>query len=309
MDWRAVLIDRWPYKLSAFVLAVLLWFNVSANQDRTEQSVATELRFQMPDAGWVPVEMPGEVRTTFRGRLGDILTLPGDVVIRHAIEEIDDSVVVVDLDPSMVQYDRRLNVQPINVRPSRVEIRFQPVAERRVPVTIDVSATAADGFTLVGQPIVEPESVTVTGARSEVETLGHVETEPVSLEGLDASITRQLPVRLPEESGTLEVEPAQVLATLRVDSLVERRLRVPLLAVGAAAEAVSLSPAEVEVILRGPASEVSELTVREMSASVRVDEAPTDETRRPVEVSLPPDVSATAEVAPRVITVAPIGGS
>lgn len=305
MDWRAALIDNWPYKVAAFVLALLLWFNVSANQDRMEQGVTTALQFEFPEDGWVPVDVPAEVRTTFRGRLGDILTLPGDVVIRYAFDEIGDSVVTVDLDPSMVQYDRRLNVQPVSVRPSEIELRFQPLEERRVPVTIDVSATAADGFTLVGRPIVEPESVTVRGARNEVQTVSHVETEPVTLEGLGASTTRQLPVLTPSELRTLEVQPEQVLATLRVDSLVERRLRVPLRAVGAGAGGVTLSPREVEVILRGPSAEVSELTVRDMSATVRVDEVPESEARRRVEVTLPEDVSATAEVSPAAISVVP----
>lgn len=305
MDWRAILIDNWPYKVAALALAVLLWFNVSANQDRMEQGVTTTLQFEFPDDGWIPVDVPGEVRTTFRGRLGDILALPGDVAIRHAIDEIGDSVVTVDLQPDMVQYDRRLNVQPVSVRPSEVELRFQPLEERRVPVTIDVSATAADGFTIVGRPIVEPESVTVRGARGEVETVSHVETEPVTLEGLDESTTRQLAVRTPSELRTLSVQPDQVLATLRVDSLVERRLRVPLRAVGPAAGGVTLSPSEVEVILRGPSAEVSELTVREMAATVRVDEVPASEARRMVEVTLPEDISATAEVSPPAITVVP----
>ncbi len=309
MDWRAALIDNWPYKVAALALAVLLWFNVSADQDRTEQSVTTALQFQFPDEGWVPVEVPTEVRTTFRGRLGDILGLPGDVAIRHTIDEVGDSVVTVDLDPSMVHFDRRLNVQPVNVRPSSVEVRFDRIAEKRVPVTIDVSATAADGFTIVGAPIVEPETVTVRGARGEVETVSHVETEPVALDGLEASTTRQLELRTPGELETLGLEPDHVLATLRVDSLVERRFWVSLRAVGPGAAGVTLSPPAVELILRGPSGEVDDLSVREMSATVRVDAVPEEVARRPVEVSLPEGVSATAEVSPTAVRVIPGGAA
>lgn len=307
MDWKSALLDNWPYKAAALVLAVLLWFNVSADQDRTEQTVTTLLVFEFTDEEWIPVETPREVRTTFRGRLGDILALPGDVAIRRTIEAVEDSVVTVDLDPSMVEYDRRLAVQPVAVRPSRVEIRLQPRAAKRVPVAIDLTAAPADGHTILGDPVIEPESVTVRGARGEVEAVTYVETEPVAIEGLAASTTRQVAIRTPEGRGTLSVEPDRVLATLRVDSLAERRFRVGLRAVGPAASEVSLSPAEVEVILRGAATELSGLSVREMTATVYVEEPPEGEARRPVEVTLPEGVSATAEVVPASVTLRPAG--
>lgn len=307
MDWKAALRDNWPYKVAALVLAVLLWFNVSADRDRMEQSVTTRLEFEFTDEAWVPVEVPREARTTFRGRLGDILALPGDVTIRHAVGEVDDSVVTVALDPSMVEYDRRLGVQPVAVRPSRVELRFQPRAEKRVPIAIDLTATAAEGYTILGEPVVEPESVTVRGAREEVEAVVHVETEPVTMEGIEAPTTRELAVRTPPGGSTLTVEPERVLVTLRVDSLAERRLRVRLQAVGPAADRVSLSPAEVEVVLRGPASELRDLSVREMTAYVRVEEVPEREVRRPVEVRLPEGVYVTAAVSPAAVTLRPTG--
>lgn len=306
MDWKGALVDNWPYKVAALALAVLLWFNVSANQDRMEQSVTTRLEFDVQDREWVALEAPREVRTVFRGRLGDLLGLPGDAVIRHTIEGVTDSVMTVVLDPSMVDYDRRLDVQPLSVRPSRVEIRFQRIVEKAVPVTVDISARPAEGFTLVGAPIVQPETVTVRGARDEVDAVSHVETEPVSLEGLERSATRQLPVLIPSDLESLSVEPEQVLATLRVDSLVERRLRVRLRAVGTAAAGVALSPDGVEVILRGPGAVVGDLEVRDLTASVRVDAVPDGEQRLPVRVSLPEGVPVTAEASPAAVTVTPV---
>lgn len=309
MDWKGAVVDNWPYKVAALILAVLLWFNVSADQVRTEQSVTTRLEFDVRDPEWIAVEAPQEVITMFRGRLGDIFDLPVNrPVIRHRIDEVTDSVMTIQLNPSRVQYDPRLSVQPVAVRPSRVELRFQPVAEKRVPVTIDLSATPADGFTIVGMPIVEPESVLVRGARDEVEAVSHVETEAVTAEGLEESATRQLPIRTPSDLATLSVSPERVLATLRVDSLVERRWRVRLRAVGPGASGVSLSPSTVEVVLRGPRAVVEELSVRELTASVEIGDAVDGERRLPVEVVLPEGVEATAEASPATVTVTPVAG-
>lgn len=306
MDWKAAFQENWPYKVAALVLAVLVWFSVTADQGRTEQSVSTRLEIDQRDEEWVLVDGRREVRVTFRGRLGDIFDLPANrPVIRYTIDEVTDSVVTIDLDPSMVSYDRSLSVQPVSVRPSRVELRFARVAEKRVPITIDLSVSVAQGFTLLSTPIVQPETVTVRGAEAEVASVLYLETEPVAAENLEESTTRQLPIRIPPELVTVRIRPPQVLATIRVDSLVERRLGVRLQPTGAAAAAVSLTPDEVVVIFRGPRSVVEELTVRETTASVRVDEVPEGEIQLPVEVSLPEAVEATAEASPASVTVAP----
>lgn len=306
MDWKAAFRQNWPYKVAALVLALLLWFNVSADEDRTEQPVSTRLEFDFRDERWVAVDVPEEVRTIFRGRLRDIFELPASrPVIRRTIESVEDSVVRVELDPGMVQFDRRLSVQAVSVRPSEVQLRFEPVEEKRVPVTIDLTAAAAPGFTVVGNPIVQPESVTVRGARSQVAAISHLATEPVTLRDLREPTTRQLPLERPEGLERLAVEPAQVLATLRVDTLVERRLRVRVRAVGEGAEGVSLSPADVEVRLRGPRGVLAAVTPEDVTATVELLRAPAGRERLPVTVYLAPGVWATAEPVPPLVLVSP----
>ena len=56
------------------MLAVLLWFNVTAGERRDEQ-VRTRLEFEVADSMWVPIQLPAEVTTIFQGRRSDVQRL------------------------------------------------------------------------------------------------------------------------------------------------------------------------------------------------------------------------------------------
>ncbi len=56
------------------MLAVLLWFTVTAGERRDEQ-VRTRLEFEVADSVWVPIQLPAEVTTIFQGRRSDIQRL------------------------------------------------------------------------------------------------------------------------------------------------------------------------------------------------------------------------------------------
>lgn len=312
MDWRSAVTDNWPYKLAALALAVLLWFNVTADEQRQEQGVATRLEFSVEDENWVPLDLPDEVVTTFAGRRGDLFAfaLPGNrPVIRKEILEVADSVVRVPLSPGDVMYDRQLDVRAISVRPSEVRLSFEPMTFRQVPVTIDLEASAADGYTIVGSPVVQPESVVVRGARSEVASVSHAETERVALDELEATVTRQIPLESPAGLATITLDPSQVLLTLEVDALAERRFRVPLEASGPGADAVRLRPDSVNVTVRGGRSTLRDLEAGDISALAVVPDDLEGERRIQIQVRLQEGVDATATAEPSTATAAPPVGT
>lgn len=308
IDWRGAVRDNWPYKLAAAALAVLLWFNVSAEEQRQEQPVPTRLELIVQDTSWVAVNPPDEVTTTFQGRRGDFFAfaLRGNrPVLRKEIRQVTDSAMRVQLSPGEVAFDRQLDVRPVAVRPSEVRLSLEPLTFRRVPVLVELEASAAEGFTLVGPPTVEPESVTVRGARSEVGSVQQVETEPVSLDGLQQTVTRQLPVRLPDGLSTIGLEPDQVLVTLEVDSLRERLLSVPVVLAGPGADGARPEPERVEVTLRGARSALAELPPEAVTAVAFVADRPSEARRVVLEVRLPDGLTVTAVAEPDSVTVTP----
>lgn len=296
MSFRSAILDKWPYKLAAVVLSILLWLNVTADQQRQDQPMRTRVEFEVPDTTWSLREAPNEVRTVFQGRQGDLIAMV-EPVLRKVIDPITDSVMEVELAVEDVSFDRSLSVRPTAVVPQRVAVHLERRVDRRVPVVARVGARAAEGF-VVSRTVVQPDSVTLYGPGSVLDGMLHVETSPLQLGELRVSTSRQADVVLPQDLASVEVSPNTVLVSIEVDSLIARRLQVPVHAVGQGADAVSLEPSRVWVTVTGAASAVGTLTAADLVATVQVDVVPAEERTFEVAVQLPAGLSATRSVEP-----------
>lgn len=304
MDWRSVFVENWPYKIAALALSVLLWFNVTADEERQDQAVPTALEFEIRDSAWVALSPLTEVTTLFQGRRREIFALLNEPVLRIVIDEVTDSVMRIPLSPGDVIVPGDLSVLAISVRPSEVELRLDTVISRTVPITADVTASAASGFALQSH-IVQPDRVTITGARTEVASISGLRTIRSDEGEVDRSVRRQLAVSLPSGVATLSVAPTLVMVTVQVDSLIERRLRVPIVAVGTT-QSVEIVPDSVTAVLAGAASLVRPISAEEVRAIVNVQELLDGARSLPVEVLLPEAMSTvTATSEPPIVTVAP----
>lgn len=304
MDWRAAVVENWPYKIAALALTVLLWLNVSVEQGN-EFPLSTAVQLEVRDTAWVAVEMdPDRVTTTFRGQRG--LFLPDNPVIRHVLDSVTGPSMEIELSPRMVRgFDPEMNLTPVSVRPQTVEVSLEPRVSRRLPVEPRLELSAGPGHAVLRPVLLQPDSVTVRGAESEVSSLSSFPTEQASLEDLRRTVTRELQLQPPEGLDNLSWEPATIMATAEVDSLMERSLRRPLGVRGARAAGVSASPDSVTVRLRGPASVVRPLEPEAVSAYVEVDSLPGSERTVPVRVDIERVQQVTAVSEPSRATVRP----
>lgn len=306
MNVRAAILENWPYKAAAVTLSVLLWFNVTADQERPDQSVATRLEFIVSDTLWTLLEAPTQVTTTFQGRRGDIFTLFGEPFIQKAIEEVTDSIMEIELSPTDVMYDRTLSVRPMAVSPSRVTVRFERRAERTVSVVPLTSIEPAEGF-VRGRLLIEPESVKVRGGASALGAVQAVQTEQLVVAAADTTVTRQLDIQIPPELEGIQVDPERVLLTAEIDSLVERAVTVAVRAIGGGAAGVVLAPDSVEVRVRGARQDVDTMTPADVRATVRIDSELGEVQTYRVALELTRDIAATATAFPARVTAAPAG--
>lgn len=310
MNWKSLFLSNWPYKLAALVLALLLWFSVSS-EERLDYAVPTDVQVEVRDSSWVLVSGPEEVQTYFQTQRGEAmgLTFGNETVIRIVVDSVEGPTRRVELRPEMVEFNRQLNARPMEVRPAEITLELEPRQERRLPVRAELEAAAAEGFTILRPVLLQPESVTVTGAESEVASMTDVPTERVELEDLRSSFARELTLRPPSGVPTVSVDPRAVLATVEVDSLVERAFRRPLGLSGAAASGAVSPRDSVDVVVRGARGSLMDLTAEDVVAEVTVDSLPAGGASFQVRVRLPDGLSATASASPSEVTLRPSGAS
>jgi len=299
--------DNWPYKLAAIFIAFLLWLDLTAGE-RQSQEITTRLIIEVQDSAWVLVDAPDEVNTTFQGRNRDLLALiTGDPEVRIGIREVTGSVMRVALDPDQVVYDRALGARATLVVPTSVELGFEQLTERRVPVVPDMVTVPAMGFTVMRPLLVEPDSVTVRGGVSDVEPIRQVVTRRVSLEDLRHAVMRDVPLEIPVGARSIALDPPSVLVTVPVDSLVVREIRLPVRATGAAADRVLIQPDSVDVVVRGASKAVQRQIDSITWAIVRVETIPSGPQLTPVELDMATGGFVSAAARPEEVTVRPEG--
>ncbi len=307
MTWQSLFRDHWRYKVAAIFIVFLLWLDLTAGE-RQSQEIVTRLFIDVQDTAWVLLDAPDEVVTTFQGRNRDLLAvISNGPELRLGIREVTGPAMRVALDPDQVSYDRELGVRATLVVPTAVELQLEQLAERRVPVVPDLVTVPAMGFTVLRPLLVEPDSVTIRGGASQLESLHQVVTRRVSLEELEHTIMSDVLLEVPAGTRGVEIDPPSVLVTVPVDSLVVRQIRLPIQATGAAASAVSVQPDSVDVVVRGAAAAVRRQLQAVTRATVQVDVVPAGPRLAPVVVELSAGGFVSVSPRPAEVTVRPEG--
>ncbi len=296
-----MVLENWPYKVAALLLGLLLWVNVAVEAP-AERPLDVAVEWVVPDSEYVLVDAPETVGVVFQGPGSEILTVAtARPRVRYVLDSIAAGTRSVRISPDSVRYPRSAAVRVTGIRPDRVELTLERRTRARLPVQPDLRVTPAPGFQAVGTPEVEPDSVTVLGADSEVRSLTALTTERAELSDLRGTRRVDLTVRIPEALGSLEVRPQIVLATIRVDTVVERRYRVPVSDTsGLLDEGLIPVPDSVAVLVRGPESLIRSLAESALRAVLEAS-PPTGAGRSvPVSVILP-DTVLSASADPPVV--------
>ncbi len=115
---------------------------------------------------------------------------------------------VFEVDVSRIELPRGATV--VSRSPASIEVEFERRGRKAVRVRPDLEGQPADGY-LITSVEIDPPRVWLTGARRDVLRLTEVVTETIDVEGLAASVERQVRLSLGsdqvwrEEQGTVEV--------------------------------------------------------------------------------------------------------
>jgi hypothetical protein len=224
---RGWLFDHIGLKLVSLLLAVLVYLYVYTEREARLTLAfpvqVTGLADTLALAGRVPAAVEAEVSGSGRQLLRlkffppslvvDFTGVgPGRVTRRIGVAELP----LPSANPPRVQ--RMLG-------PEAMTFRVEPRLERRLPVRAAVAGQPARGHAWSGVVLSEPESVLVSGPRSEVLALAAVDLGAVRLEGRrDTVVSEQAPRSL---GPAFRVEPARVRIRVPIEPAVTQRLRAP----------------------------------------------------------------------------------
>jgi hypothetical protein len=204
---RATFTERLELKGTAIVLAVVLWFMVSA-RETTEEIVGVRFAPQL-DSSLALREPPRGVSALVIGRRGELMKLMANApIIRRPIDDEVPDTLSLDLRPGDVELPPNVDARVSDVQPRRITLYFQSDLTRLVPVRPSTE-TPGDGPARGATVRFEPESVRVAGPRRAVARIAAVHPVRNAVPGRDSGTFL---VTLDTAELGVRVRPARVMA-------------------------------------------------------------------------------------------------
>jgi hypothetical protein len=286
-------------KLLALVVAALVWFNASG-QEQVVRTRTVPLVFQgLPDSLAVATPLPetAELRvvasrrqlvTTGFRRVSVVTDLSGFGPGRHRVSFGPDAIRGLGLVPGAAQV----------TSPDHVDFEVEPMAIRRVQVSLATSGELPHSVVPVeGGVTIEPAWVTIRGPASMLERVQHVSTRALDLTKVRDTVQRD--IALDVDRRIFTCDPARVNLTMRVSARGERVLAnvPPTVLLDSDKMEVEIQPRAVSLTLEGPAAVLDTLSSGDVSVLLSLAGRPPATYRMSPEVILPPGVRLTATSA------------
>lgn len=187
--------SNWPLKVLSVVLALVLWFVVSAPRRESvyERAYAVPLTLVgMPRDLVITTPVPDTVSVRLRGRASDLRSLSSS-----NLEVPLDLRTVVPGDITITIRPQAINVPPevevVSLDPGRVRFRVEEVRQKVVPIRPFLVGQPPAGYT-VGDVTIDPDHALVSGPTSQIRNLSEVATERVIMTGRTATFVQKVAV-------------------------------------------------------------------------------------------------------------------
>ncbi len=215
--------DNYKIKLIAFIFAVFIWFFVVTENEYEEVIEIPVATVNLPANKVILNDLPPAVKIRVKGTGKDLIALG---LGRNAR---------VELDLSGVERSKKFAVEPRNVflsrpsgaifteeviMPDSILVVLDEFFSRRLPVVSRVVLSPAPGYTAVGEILLSPDSVVVSGPRSVVAQVQEVFTVEQSFGQLQADL-KAIVELAPLPSARLTSSSARTDVYLNIQQLVE----------------------------------------------------------------------------------------
>lgn len=294
------IVDSWPLKLTALVLAAILWAAVAA-QEETTQLVSVQLDVQLPD-GRALMSEPPPVQALYSGTAREIIKLYAQPpVIRKTLPDtISGSQYTLELTLGELLAPDGAAVRAQRIEPRFVTVHLDDVIEKEVRVIEQVTIHLDSGYHILEQLTISPERITIRGPQAQVEGIEAVFTVPLELEHVRDPIRRSLAIDT-SALGTVQLSQTSVQMFADIDALSERILMGVPVTIRTDREGRWVTdPAAVLVTVRGRTTRVNGLTPDSVQVHAVVHPDVSDSV---VSLQVTPPLNVTAWASPESVVV------
>jgi YbbR domain-containing protein len=301
---------NWALRLGAILLATVLYTGLVLGQNVREWrgEVPVE-RIRQPANVTLINEIPPVTLIRYRAPI-DVLLSPtlfaANVDLSGVAPVAGGPPIAVPV--TLVSLDQR--VQIVDFQPREVRVQLDPVAERTLPITVELG-TVPEGVT-VGSPQIEPSAVMLRGASSRVEAVSQVVAR-VSIDAAALNVDRDVELVAVDGNGNpvpgVDMDPQRARVRVAVArELANRTLPVVPVLTGAPAAGFRIVAISVEPLIVTVSGEAATIGALESAPTEAISvEGRTTDLEAIVNLDLPDGVTVIGSVQVRVVlTIDPL---
>ncbi|MCX7833106.1 MAG: CdaR family protein [Ignavibacteria bacterium] len=254
----------------SFIFALAIWLYISLSDNYiVNLSIPIDLKLSQKQA--LASELPNTIEISLKGKGWDLLT----VMLGHK------PVYILDLS----NYKRNIKISPLsdlkniigipehitvlNVYPDTLDIIFDNITEKYLKVKNNLIVVPKEGYIIVGNPRIEPDSVKVYGASSIIMKLKSIPTVSLTIENVSQKFTRVVNLK-DTLTNLIQIEPKTVTISYNIELLAERKLEgIDVFVTNLPSDKeVVIIPPKIDLIFRGGVNQLSKLSNDDVNVSI-----------------------------------------
>lgn len=306
MKIKTIFLNNSGIKILSLFLAIISWYAVRETISFEVIIPDIPLEIQIAEGWAVLQQSTNVVIVAFRGSQEDIRLLDKKQI--KAVVDLRTNSVAGSVDVPVLPRNIHgvRGVRTVRVEPGHIGVIIDHKLETKVPVKSRITGKPFSGE--VEAVYCEPAIVLLKGAAQQIRRTDLLYTETINVEGRISSFTKRCRILPPSDSWMVQIEPAEVQATViiteRNETLEWKDVPVSVLVSPGVSFKVEITPARVDVVLTGKEDVLDEM--KELKPKVLVDCINLDPSLTydlPVYIHLPPGKEVSAVTDPLFVHV------
>lgn len=259
-------------KLLALSFAITIWIFAPA----PDKNNLTEIQFFVP-VSYVNLPKNLEITSDRLQSVSISVEIPSNEIQKahpslfQAVINLEEAVPgeqTYELNESIVKVQDSLNVNITQVSPGSMDLVFEEIIEKTVPIKPVFVGEVAKGYVLK-KVTMEPESVTIRGPKSTTEKIEQLETKTINIENVASHIELLVQVSLPKRVTVIEPKQDYYIAKIRIGSepIFIRLFDIPIGIVNQT-YVTRINPRYFNVLLKGPRTIMENLDKKDIQAFI-----------------------------------------
>ncbi len=124
------------------------------------------------------------------------------------------------------QFDPNVKIESIN--PDSIAFRYDVNHVKKIPVILDSQINFSDGFDLISDYIIEPDSIKVIGPKVLTDSITEIVTKQLIMDDVNSSLLVSVKLNLPKLESDLKFSHNQVQISAEIERFTEGSINVPI---------------------------------------------------------------------------------